>query len=103
MADYLCPNNLLSVEDQRDIFQIRSQTNSLPANKGDPQPCPTGCGSILDNPHIVQCTIINKYIEGNYDMVLNGTLKEKQDILKHWKNSLKKIDSIDSTDSILNC
>ena len=29
MADYLCPNNLLSVEDQRELFQIRTQTNPL--------------------------------------------------------------------------
>ena len=36
-------------------------------------------------------------------MVLNGTLKEKKDILKHWRDSIKKIDSIDSMDSIIDC
>ena len=36
MADYLCPSNQLSVQDQRDLFQIRSRTNPLPANRGNP-------------------------------------------------------------------
>ena len=36
MADYLCLNKQLSVQDQRDLFQIRSRTNPLPANRGNP-------------------------------------------------------------------
>ena len=102
MADYLCPNNMFSIEEQRETFQIRSQTNTLPANRGDPQQCPTGCGRILDNPHIVQCPAINTHI-GDYSLILNGTLQEKKNMLKHFKVSLKKIDTIDSTDSILDC
>ena len=35
IADYLCPTDKLSVEDQRHIFQIRSQINPLPSNKGE--------------------------------------------------------------------
>ena len=42
MADYLCPNNQLSVQDQRDLFQIRSRTNPLPANRGNPLLCVCG-------------------------------------------------------------
>ena len=87
---------------QENLFQIRSQTNALPANRGDPQQCPTGCGRILDNPHIVQCPAINTHI-GDYSLILNGTLQEKKSMLKHFKVSLKKIDTIDSTDSILDC
>ena len=37
MVDYLCPYIHSSVQDQRDIFQIRSRTNLLPANRGNPQ------------------------------------------------------------------
>ena len=51
----------------------------------------------------VQCPIINKDIDGNYDMVLNGTLKEKKDIKKHWIDSIKMIDSIDLMENILDC
>ena len=103
MAEYLCPNNFLSVEDQREIFQIRSQTNALPANRGDPQPCLTGCGGILNNPHVFQCPIINKENIEDYDLLVNGTLNEMKNSLSHWKENLKKINSIDSTDSVYNC
>ena len=70
MADYLCPNNMFSIEEQRETFQIQSQTNTLPANRGDPQQCLTGCGRILDNHHIVQCPAINTHI-GDYTLILN--------------------------------
>ena len=55
MADYLCPNNHLSVQDQRDIFHIRSRTNPLPANKGNPMLCV--CGEEQENNHILLCDI----------------------------------------------
>ena len=29
MADYLCPNSQLSVEDQKDIFQIRTEAEQI--------------------------------------------------------------------------
>ena len=100
MAQYLCPNNILSAEDQRDIFQIRSQTNDLPANRGDPQPCLTGCGGILNNSHVFQCPVINKNKLLDYNLLVNGTLNEMKDGLNHWKENLKKITSINSTDSM---
>ena len=34
-------------------------------------------------------------------MMLNGKLKEKIDMLKHWKYIIKKIDSIDLNDNFL--
>ena len=49
MANYLCPNSHLTVQDQRNIFQIRSMTNPLSSNRGDPKPCSTGCEEILEN------------------------------------------------------
>ena len=54
LADYLCPNNQLSVDDQVQIFQIRSQINPLPGNKGEREPCVTGCGELMSNFHISQ-------------------------------------------------
>ena len=52
MADYLCPNDKLSVEDQRQIFEIRSQINPLPSNKGEKTYCATRCGEFLEHSHI---------------------------------------------------
>ena len=68
MADHLYPNIFLDLDDQRLLFQTRSETNQLPANKGDPGPCPLDCGSLLlNNPHILQCSLIDtgeKYTYG---------------------------------------
>ena len=98
MSDNPYPNNFLCVKEHRQLLQIRSQTNDLPANKGDPQSCLTGCGDILDNPHIVQCHIIIKEAIGNNDLILNGTLKDKKFMLKQLQDSMPKINTTDSTD-----
>ena len=66
MADYLCPNDQLSVEDQRVVCQIRSRKNHIEANIGNPQLCPTGFGNILENPAIWSCEILNP--ESKLDM-----------------------------------
>ena len=59
MADYLCPNNQRSVEDQIQVFQIRSQINPLPGNNGERVPCITGCGELMNNIHKFYCGILN--------------------------------------------
>ena len=87
MSDYLCPNDQLTVDDQRLIFQIRSQSNPLPANRGDPQPCSRGCGEIQDNCHIIQCSMLNKEDQGEYkgdavNPIVNTVLPH--DIFKDW-------------------
>ena len=35
MADYLLPNIILKLEEQGNIFKIRSRTNILPSNWGE--------------------------------------------------------------------
>ena len=103
MADYLCPNNQLSVEDQRIVFQIRSRTNPIQANIGKTQLCPTGCGNFLENPHILSCEILNP--ESKFDMnnLLNGSLNEIRISLIQWKENMKKIERIYSMDSFIEC
>ena len=97
MSDYLCPNDQLTVEDQRLIFQIRSQSNPLPANKGDPQPCLMfGCGDIHDNCHIIQCKALDKEDQGDYNLLINGTLHEMKNNLEQWKENLRNLDTMDS-------
>ena len=103
MADYLCPNNQLSVEDQRIVFQIRSRTNPIQANIGKTQLCPTGCGNFLENPNILSCEILNP--ESKFDMnnLLNGSLNEIRISLIQWKENMKKIERIYSMDSFIEC
>ena len=100
MADYLCPNSQLTVQDQKDIFQIRSMTNPLPSNRGDPQPCSTGCGDLMENPHIYICPVLNEEPQGDLNRLLNGTLHEMKLALQQWRENMKKVEYFESMDSI---
>ena len=100
MADYLCPNSQLTVQDQKDIFQIRSMTNPLPANRGDPKPCSIGCGDLMENPHIYLCPVLNEEPQGDINRLLNGTLNEMKLPLQQWRENMKKVDYFYSMDSI---
>ena len=41
MADYRQPNQILSLEDQGDVFTIRTEVNPIPANHGNLGSCST--------------------------------------------------------------
>ena len=69
MAVYLRPNSHLSVQDQRDLFQIRSRTNPLPANRENPQLCL--CGEEQVNSHILQCEITNPGEKIELELLIN--------------------------------
>ena len=96
MADYLCPNNHLSVQDQRDIFQIRSRTNPLPANKGNPMLCM--CGEEQENNHILQCDITNPGKKIQLDVLINGSLLEMKTTLPQWRESIENLEILNSMD-----
>ena len=100
MANYLCPNNNLSVENQRQIFQIRSRSNPLLANRGIIQHCSTGCGKLMDNIHILECVVLNQTLDNNIEMLTNGSFEEMQSALKKWNDNLKKLEVINSMDSV---
>ena len=100
MADYLCPNGVLSVAEQRQLFQIRSRVNPLPANKGETSLCPTGCGNLLDNEHILNCGILNPEEQSNIDSFINGNIHEMKNFLQKWNRNVKNIEEITSPDSI---
>ena len=76
MADYLQPNSMLNLKDQILMFQIRSETNPLPANRGDPGPCPMNCKNILDNLYILMCVILNQEDQTEYTLFLNGNMNQ---------------------------
>ena len=61
MADYLFPDSRLSLEDQLEIFSIRTRTNSLPSNWGTVTLCETKCGEILNNDHILKVPFIERW------------------------------------------
>ena len=100
LADYLCPNNQLSVDDQVQIFQIRSQINPLPGNKGEREPCVTGCGELMSNFHIFQCEVLNTEEHTNIENLINGDIYEMKKTLNRWNQNLKKIEELTSQDSL---
>ena len=75
----------LTVDDQWLIFQIRSQLNPLPANRGEPQPCMRGCGDIQDNCHIIQCHGLDREDQGDYNLLINGNMHEMKTNLEQWQ------------------
>ena len=100
MADYLCPNNQLSVDEQRQIFQIRSQINPLPSNKGMVVPCPTGCGETMNNSHIFQCVVLNPEEQTSIEKLINGDIYEMKKTIIRWNQNIMKIEEITSQDSV---
>ena len=70
------PNSQLSVQDQKEIFQIRSITSPLPSNREDPKLFSTGCGSMMENLHIYLCPVLNREHKGDLNKIINGTLRE---------------------------
>ena len=100
MANYLCPNGVLSVAEQRRLFETRSRVNPLPANKGETSLCPTGCGHLLDNEHILNCWILNPEEQYSIDSLINGNIHEMKKFLQKWNRNVKNIEEITSPDSI---
>ena len=96
MADYLSPNYHLATNDKRLIFQKRSQSNPLPANRGDPHPCVKGCGEVQDNCHIIQCSRLNEENKGDYYQLVNGNLHYMKTNLEKWKKNFTIIEAMDS-------
>ena len=91
-ADYLLPNKILELEDERKIFRIRSKTNRLPSNLGETILCETACGQNLNNEHILNCTILNGHESENLElnMIYNGNVEEKMKVLNAFRNNMTK-------------
>ena len=100
MADYLHPNRILNLEDQILIFQIRSETNPLSSNHGEPGPCPMKCGNILENPHILMCRILNQEVQTEYILFLNGNLNQLKLNLAKWRRNVEKMEEQIALDSL---
>ena len=100
MAEYLCPNLVLSVEEQRQIFEIRSRVNPLPTNKGEVSLCVPGCESLLENDHILNCLVLNQEEQNDLDGLINGDLKNMKKLLRTWNINMQKIEELTSPDSI---
>ena len=84
------PNNVLKLEEQREIFKIRARTNKLPSNWGKETLCETGCSEILNNEHILRCSILNENETFDINCIQNGSIEEKLKILNIFKRNMKR-------------
>ena len=100
MADYLCPNNQLSVDEQVQIFKIRSQINPLQSNKGKVVPCITGCGKTMNNSHVFWCVVLNQEEQTSIEKLINGDIYEMKKTLNTCNQNVQKIEGIASQDSV---
>ena len=67
-------------------FAIRSDTNDLSNNFAKSEFC---CNTELNNEHILMCKKLNEGIlcTLKYEKILNGTLREKIEILKQFQKN----------------
>ena len=91
MADYLQPNQILSLEDQRYMFRIRTEGNPIPANRGNPGRCFTNCGQILENGHILVCPKSNEGSSYSYEKLTNDHIYEIKEVSTVWRENIKKL------------
>ena len=88
------------MDEQRQIFQIRSQINPLPSNKGMVVPCPTGCGETMNNSLIFQCVVMNPEEQTSIEKLINGDIYEMKNTIIRWNQNIMKIEEITLQDSV---
>ena len=107
MADYLLPDSPLSVDEKKEMFNIRCEMNEIPSNFGRYTYCEMGCNNaILDNKHLLKCESLNHKGRNEpnteLDLILNGTLSQKIIILRKIQenNEKRKLILSDSDKSV---
>ena len=57
----------------------------------------------MDNIHIFECVVLNQTQDINIELPINGTFVEMKSALNKWNENLKKLEIIDSMDSVIVC
>ena len=93
MAEYFLPNEELTIEEQRNIFEIRNMMTNIPSNyiskKANTSKCI--CGKIEDIEHIYNCKKLNtKEPKVEYEKINGDNLKEIKYIQERIKENMKE-------------
>ena len=95
LQDYLRPNDILTLAEQRALFSYRVRANELQYNtpgSGEKEFCI--CQEHLTNDHLYSCPVLNDtYTQEvpQYDAIFNGTLKQKKVIINILTKNMNKI------------
>ena len=101
MQDYLRPNDILTLAEQRALFSYRVRANHLQYNtpgSGEKEFCI--CKEHLTNIHLYSCLILNDssiHEIPQYDEIFNGTLIQKKTIINILTRNMKKIEEFRNT------
>jgi hypothetical protein len=89
--DYLLPNNILTLPEQRTIFSYRTRMNKLKYNfKGKNCEEKCKCGQELTNLHLYECRILNNSLRTvTYSKLFDGRLCEMKYIIGILKENMK--------------
>ena len=80
--NYLLPNNILTLEEQREIFRYRTRMNKLKCNFSNKYIDFCQCKSALNNEHLYKCNVLNSEVKKyEYNSLFNGTIKEQKYIV----------------------
>jgi hypothetical protein len=92
MAEYLLPNDNLTIEEQRTIFSIRNRmVNDIPANfsskKENTAKCI--CGESEDMEHVYNCKYLNiEEPAEEYLKIFSGNTREQRTVLQRFEENL---------------
>ena len=105
MADYLLPDNNLSIDDKRKLFEIRNGMTQIPSNfssRDNVFYCV--CGDRESMPHVYQCETLNKQntkSDGeSFNKIYNGNINEMIKVYRKFEENLKIREDIMKTDEI---
>ena len=93
MQNYLKPNNIISFQEQVEIFSYRSEMNEVSLRYQEPTANKVCiCNKELNNQHLYECITLNngEEVKFKYENILNGNIHQQKYIL----NILKKNHSI---------
>ena len=93
MSEYLLPNKELSIEQQRNIFEIRNNMTNIPSNftseKDNANTCI--CGKLENMKHIYYCEKLNKEIPTEkYDQIFGNNLNKMKYIVNRFRENMKQ-------------
>ena len=103
MADYLLPDNNLSIDQKRKLFEIRNGMTQIPSNfssRDNVFYCV--CGDRESMPHLYNCEKLNKQTTKSdhvsYNKIYNGHINEKIEVYRKFEENLKVRENILKTD-----
>ena len=90
MAEYLQPNEELTIEQQRQQFEIRNRMVNIPANFSAKNTTKCICNEIENMKHIYNCKYLNKEEPRlEYEKLFNGNISEQKCVSKRFEANMK--------------